>query len=219
MAPIGNVTAGATDHFERRRAGAFGQEQWREGIAVHETRDQAAVTGQNAARALLLVLGIAGACKAAGRGSQTTDSVRPDTVFAAAQARGRSVMGVDQYTAAHVFEDLPDGGRIILDRDSASDTTGITTIRQHMRNVAADFAAGDFTKPFQVHAAVVPGTAVMAARRAVMHYQERDRPRGAEVRIRTTDAAAIAAVHEFLAFQRGAHHAGGHERMNPHTPS
>jgi hypothetical protein len=128
-------------------------------------------------------------------------------------------MGVDQYTSAHVFEDLPDGGRIVLDRDSGSDTAGIATIRQHMRDVAAAFATGDFTKPFQVHAAVVPGTAVMTARRAALHGRERDRPRGAEVRISTTDAAAIAAVHEFLAFQRGAHHAGGHARMNARTPS
>ncbi len=88
-----------------------------------------------------------------------------------------------------------------------------------MRDVAAAFATGDFTKPFQVHAAVVPGTAVMTARRAALHYRERDRPRGAEVRISTTDPAAIAAVHEFLAFQRGAHHAGGHARLNPRTPS
>jgi len=56
-------------------------------------------------------------------------------------------MGVDQYTSAHVFEDLPDGGRIVLDRDSGSDTAGIATIRQHMRDVAAAFATGDFTKP------------------------------------------------------------------------
>ncbi len=59
----------------------------------------------------------------------------------------------------------------------------------------------------------------MTARRAAMHYQEHDRPRGAAVRIRTTDAAAVAAVHEFLAFQRGAHHSGAHEGMNPRTPS
>jgi hypothetical protein len=127
-------------------------------------------------------------------------------------------MGVDQYTSAHVFEDLPDGGRIVLDRDSGPDTTGITTIRAHMRDVAAAFAAGDFTKPFQVHAAVVPGTVVMTARRADLYYRERDRPRGAEVRISSADAAAIAAVHEFLAFQRGAHHAGGHEGMNARAP-
>ena len=177
------------------------------------------MTEHGAGRILLLVLGIGSACKGAGGGGHASVPGRLDTAFAATQARGRRVMGVDQYTSAHVFEDLPDGGRIILDRVSGSDTTGITTIRQHMRDVAAAFAVGDFTKPFQVHAAVVPGTAVMTARRAAMHYQERDRPRGAEVRIRTTDAAAIAAVHEFLAFQRSAHHAGAHEGMNPRPPA
>ncbi len=136
---------------------------------------------------------------------------RSDRDFAAVQSRGETVMGVDQYTSRHVFEDLPDGGRIIIDRDSLADTGGITRIRQHMREIAAAFDAGDFAKPFQVHAEAVPGTSVMAARRSTIRYQEVDRPRGAEVRIRTTDPAAIAAVHEFLAFQRGAHRAGGHE--------
>jgi hypothetical protein len=125
-------------------------------------------------------------------------------------------MGVDQYTSAHVFEDLPDGGRVVLDREDATDSAGIATIRQHMRDIAAAFRAGDFTKPFQVHAQKVPGTAVMAERRARITYEALDRPRGAEVRIRTTDSAAVAAVHLFLAFQRTAHHASGHEPAGTH---
>ncbi len=141
-----------------------------------------------------------------------------DTAFAAVQSRGEAVMGVDQYTSAHVFEDLPDGGRIILDRDSPTDTVGVTRIRQHMHDITAAFEAGDFTKPFQVHAEAVPGTAVMAARRSAISYREVDRPRGAEVRIRTRDPAAIAAVHAFLAFQRGAHHAAGHETKRETVP-
>src|SRR3989454_4810236 len=136
---------------------------------------------------------------------------QPDSEFAAVQSRGQAVMGVDQYTSKHVFEDLPDGGRIILDRDPRADTGGVARIRRHMHEITAAFEAGDFTKPFQVHAEVVPGTSVMAARRSAISYREVDRPRGAEVRIRSTDPAAIAAVHEFLAFQRGAHHAAGHE--------
>jgi hypothetical protein len=128
------------------------------------------------------------------------------------QERGRMVMGVDQYTSAHVFEDLPDGGRVVLDRDSLGDTTGIAAIRLHMRDIATSFRAGDFTKPFQVHAQVVPGTAVMQARRAAIEYDVVDRPRGGEVRIRSSDPAAVAAIHEFLAFQRSGHHAAGHEQ-------
>jgi hypothetical protein len=121
------------------------------------------------------------------------------------------VMGVDQYTAHHVFEDAADGGRIVLDRDDASDTTAIAVIRTHMRDIAAAFTRGDFTAPGLVHARDVPGTAVMGARRDTISYAAVIRPRGAEVRIRTSDSVAVRAVHEFLAFQRMDHRAPGHE--------
>src|SRR5437879_4357519 len=138
---------------------------------------------------------------------------RSDSAFAAVQARGQTVMGVDQYASAHVFEDLGDGGRIVLDADALSDTAGIVAIRHHMRDIATAFRAGDFARPFQVHGQVAPGTAGMAARRTTITYEATDRPRGAEVRIRTRDSVAVAAIHAFLAFQRTAHHAAGHEAM------
>lgn len=158
--------------------------------------------------ALAVLLGVGGC-----RGGH-----RADADFDAMQARGEQVMGVNQYASAHVFEDLPDGGRIVLDQDSASDSTGIATIRQHMRDITAAFRAGDFAKPFQVHAQTVPGTAAMTARREHITYEANDRPRGAEVRIRTSDPLAITAIHQFLAFQRSQHRAAGHEGMpdRPH---
>ena len=146
-----------------------------------------------------------------GAGDRRARAEHSDSAFAAMQSRGQAVMGVDQYTSAHVFEDLSDGGRIVLDRDDGPDTAGIAAIRQHMRDIADAFQAGDFAKPFRVHAGEVPGTSVMTARRATITYAAIDRPRGAEVRIRTTDAAAVAAIHAFLGFQRTAHHAAGHE--------
>ena len=136
-----------------------------------------------------------------------------DTTFAATQTRGQMVMGVDQYTSAHVFEDLPDGGRVILDRDDPADTAGIATIRRHMTEIAADFGRGEFTKPFQVHDQVVPGTEEMTARRAAIQYAVVDRPRGGEVRLTSADPAAVSAIQRFLGFQRGAHHAAGHEHQ------
>ena len=136
---------------------------------------------------------------------------RSNDDFAAMQSRGAHVMGVDQYTSAHVFEDLPDGGRVVLDRDDAVDTAAIATIRAHMRDIATAFRAGDFTKPFQVHAQAVPGTAVMRERRAAISYEAIDRPRGGEVRIRSSDSIAVRAIHEFLEFQRQQHHSPSHE--------
>jgi len=152
------------------------------------------------------------AVAACGCGSESARR-RSDQPFAAMQARGQTVMGVDQYASAHVFEDLVDGGRIVLDADNPVDITGIVAIRQHMRDIAVAFRAGDFAKPFRVHAQVVPGTSAMTARRAKITYEATDRPSGAEVRIRTRDSVAVAAVHAFLAFQRAEHHAAGHEAM------
>ena len=132
-----------------------------------------------------------------------------DTGFAAMQARGKMAMGVDQYSSWHRFDPLADGGRIVLQRDAA-DTAGTTTIRAHLKDIAARFAAGDFAIPGFVHAQQVPGTPAMAAKRAAIRYVFHPLPGGGEVRIVTRDSAAVAAVHEFLAFQRTAHHVGQH---------
>lgn len=133
------------------------------------------------------------------------------------QDRGKAAMGVDQYTSSHVFEDLPDGGRIVLQRD-APDTAGTGAIRAHMATIAASFSRGDFDVPGFVHAQDVPGTQVMAARRAEITYVADTLPRGGQVRITTGDSTAIAAVHQFLAFQRSAHHAAGHAAHAGPTP-
>jgi hypothetical protein len=61
-----------------------------------------------------------------------------------------------------------------------------------------------------VHNREVPGTDVMAARRSAISYTARDRPKGGELRIASRDSVAIAAIHQFLAFQRMDHHAAGH---------
>ena len=126
------------------------------------------------------------------------------------QARGAEprAMGVDQYTSVHRFDALPDGGRIELQRET-DDSAGIAQIRRHLHQIATAFAAGDFSTPEFVHMAKVPGTDVMAARLQYITYQAHDLPRGGEVRITTHDPQALAAIHDFLAYQRSEHHAGG----------
>ena len=130
-----------------------------------------------------------------------------DPAFAAVQTRGREAMGVDQYTSTHLFQPLQDGGRIELQRDVA-DSAGRAQILAHMGEIALAFAAGEFTLPGFVHARELPGTKVMAARRAEISYTVESLPRGAALRLRTADSSALAAIHEFLAFQRMDHRAG-----------
>jgi hypothetical protein len=117
-------------------------------------------------------------------------------------------MGVDQYSSRHRFDDLPDGGRIEL-QVVPTDTVGVRTIREHLRNIAAAFQAGEFQTPGFVHAQTVPGTEVMRAERQHLTYRFSALPGGGEVRIVAASPRTVAAVHSFLAFQRQEHHAGG----------
>ena len=128
----------------------------------------------------------------------------PDSTFAAVQRRGKEVMGVDQYSSQHVFESRPDGGRIELQRQE-DDSAGVARIRRHLGEIVEQFRRGDFSAPFAVHDQVVPGTRVMEARAGRISYTARSLPRGGEIVISSGDAGAIAAVHEFLAFQRSDH--------------
>jgi len=131
-----------------------------------------------------------------------------DTSFAAMQRRGKEAMHVDQYTSTHKFDTMPDGGRIELQRNG-DDSAGIAAIRKHMRAMETAFERGDFSSPDFVHGRVVPGTKVMAAKHTLITYQMHELPRGAELHIHTSDPQALAAIHEFMAFQRSGHHAGG----------
>lgn len=143
------------------------------------------------------------------RDGQPADAVvDPDATFAELQERGEQAMGVDQYTSTHLFDALVDGGRIELQRD-VDDPDGVAQIRRHLQEIAGAFRQGEFTTPAFVHMQDVPGTSVMAAKRDVITYVYRELPRGGELRIVTKDRDAVQAIHEFMAFQRSDHRAGG----------
>ena len=145
---------------------------------------------------------------ACGRPDQA--ETKSDSSFAALQRRGETAMGVNQYTSQHVFEPLPDGGRIVLQRE-ASDSVGVAAIRAHMDTISKSFGYGDFAVPGFVHATGdVPGTAAMKRMKAEITYTPQDLPGGAQVVISTRNPQAVSAIHEFLAFQRMDHRTGTH---------
>ena len=160
---------------------------------------------------MMLVLLAFGRVASAQNAGQDSVKARQDSAFHALQSRGREAMGVDQYTSAHRFEALPDGGRIELQRQT-EDSAGVVQIRKHLKEITVAFQAGDFRTPALVHDMKVPGTDVMAAKKGAIRYEFRELPRGGEVRIVTSDPEAVRAVHDFLAFQRTDHRTGeGHQ--------
>jgi hypothetical protein len=132
-----------------------------------------------------------------------------DSAFEAMQKRGQMAMGVNQYTSTHKFDITSDGGRIELQRNEF-DSLDVAQIRAHMKMIKHAFEAGDFSTPAFVHLRDMPGTATMTKNRALIHYTYGELPRGAEVRITTSDPESRAAIAEFMRAQRKDHHASGH---------
>jgi hypothetical protein len=59
-----------------------------------------------------------------------------------------------------------------------------------------------------IHAQTPPGAPVMKRLKAAIQYQFENTERGGRVRIATRNAAARAAIHEFLRFQIADHRTG-----------
>jgi hypothetical protein len=122
--------------------------------------------------------------------------------------RGTLAMGFDQEGAVHHFVLYEDGGAIDVAVVNPSDHKNLQAIRQHLRQIAVLFKAGDFGKPALTHAQQVPGTAEMARLKDTLTYEYADTPGGGQVRIATTAPDALAAVHAFLRFQIDDHRTG-----------
>lgn len=132
---------------------------------------------------------------------------------------------VNQDTATHVFETLPNGGRIAI---QAGDDAGAEHIRPHLVQMALAFESGDFAAPSFTHLKCFPGVSVMIAKGAAITYRYRELPRGGELAFITQDREAVASVHDYLTFLKehhqamammhGQHHHAQlhHQRMQDH---
>ena len=120
-----------------------------------------------------------------------------------------SVMGFDQDRTTHHFWLFPDGGAIDVGANDAADAKNRDAIRSHLPHIAMMFGSGDFTAPMLVHdSSSVPGTKVMAERKAAIRFQYVETANGGRVNIVTTDATALAGIHEFLRYQIAEHKTG-----------
>jgi hypothetical protein len=106
-----------------------------------------------------------------------------------------------QLDARQVFETMPNGGIIELQR-APDDSAGMRLVRMRLRALVQALSQGDLASPAAGHLTSAPGARTMIERRNVIRYDYRELPRGAALRITTTDVVARKAVWEFIAFAR-----------------
>lgn len=122
--------------------------------------------------------------------------------------RGDAVMGFSHAQTTHHFRLRPNGGEIEITANDPRDEESAGAILSHLRHIARMFADGNFTAPLLIHARNPPGTGVMAARKQAIAYQVESVPAGARLRIITSDADTLDAIHAFLRFQITDHRTG-----------
>jgi hypothetical protein len=124
----------------------------------------------------------------------------------AMEHRGDAVMGFSHDATTHAFKLYDDGGAIEVVANDPKDSKSIEAIRAHLREIAKAFAKGDFAKPKAIHEELPDGAAEMSELRAAIKYDFAETEHGGRVRITTSDAKALDAVHRFLNFQIREHH-------------
>lgn len=122
--------------------------------------------------------------------------------------RGDHVMGFSHEKTKHSFRLFEDGGAVEVRANDAADAESIAAIRMHLREIAKDFADGDFAKPKEIHDRVPEGADTMKNLGDRIRYQYEELERGARVRIRSEERAGVEAVHQFLRFQIEDHRTG-----------
>ena len=76
----------------------------------------------------------------------------------------RSPWGSTRTKTTHHFLLTADGGVIEVGVNEPSDVANRDAIRSHLKEIAREFARGDFARPFATHNEVPPGVKAMQQR-------------------------------------------------------
>jgi hypothetical protein len=140
--------------------------------------------------------------------AQEHDSTAHDHHMADVHRHGAEAMGFDQQKTEHHFQLSKDGGVVEVSARNADDKTSIEQIRTHLKMQAEKFSQGDFAAPEHTHGRVPPGTDVMKQMSSEIKYAYEAKPQGGVLRITSSSAKAIDAIHDFLRFQIQDHETG-----------
>jgi hypothetical protein len=122
--------------------------------------------------------------------------------------RGAVAMGFDQDKTTHHFRLYETGGAIEVVANDPADKLTVGHVREHLKEIAGEFARGNFGKPFATHGELPPGVEEMQERVNMLAFGFEDSGAGGRIRITTSDVKARNAVHEFLRYQIREHATG-----------
>ncbi len=124
------------------------------------------------------------------------------------KGHGNLAMGFDQDKAKHHFTLTATGGVIAVSANDAADQRTRDQVRSHLQEITQAFGQGDFEKPLMTPGEIPPGVATMRRLKTGIAYTFETTEGGGTVRITTSNADALDAIHDFLRYQIKEHATG-----------
>lgn len=162
----------------------------------------------NAALAFLLAAMNPAECPMHAEHMKAREKADGSAAHGAGVDKRHDTLGVAHEASRHTFKSLKDGAAIELRAVDAKDTATIDAIRSHMRTIAEQFAANDFSTPQFVHGKTPEGIEEIERLHADITFKYESLPTGARVRFTTANAEALRAIHAFMRFQNIEHRTG-----------
>lgn len=121
-------------------------------------------------------------------------------------ARGATVMPFELKATTHLFSKTGDGGVQQVVAKAPRDGAQIRLIRAHLREIAEQFAAGNFSAPARIHGASMPGLPELReAGPGQVGVRYEDLPAGGQILYSTASAPLVAALHRWFDAQLSDH--------------
>ena len=129
--------------------------------------------------------------------------------------RGKQVMPFTLAATTHIFSKTETGGVQQVVTKTAGDEVQAKLIRQHLRDIQAQFLKGDFSGPSHIHGQAMAGLAELkAAAPDQIAIGYTDIQGGAELSYTTANPALVSAIHRWFDAQLSDH---GKDAMAGHS--
>jgi hypothetical protein len=120
--------------------------------------------------------------------------------------RGKEVMPFSLPATTHVFTKTAEGGVQQVVAKKADDAAQVKLVREHLQAIRAQFLTGDFSGPSHIHGTDMPGLAKLrAAKPGQIEIAYQEASAGAELTYKTSNAALVAALHQWFDAQLSDH--------------
>lgn len=120
--------------------------------------------------------------------------------------RGAEVMPFALAATKHLFTKTRDGGSQQVVARNPHDLVQVRLIRAHLRQIAGQFRAGDFSQPSMIHGSSMPGLAELgAARPGALKIVYQDLPDGGQITYTTAVPVLVAALNKWFDAQLSDH--------------